>query len=239
LLKTRIEHFYSSQENYDLQLVRMKLDKEGLDELEAMQNGWLIANNDWYQCRSVRINIEEYLLSTRKPDLPKSITFKLLHHTQVVGDAKESIERIAKEFADIKCFEWEYNIFSDFERSKWLMLYDDGIPVAFTKFIIYKGGVESQYTAWNYHKPKLSIGKHIVYYEVHTAMEVLGIKDHLYIGQGCERGSMYKAAFNGFEWWTGSEWSLDKTAYEKLCARDSTINTLPDLAKLYKYAETI
>ena len=56
----------------------------------------------------------------------------------------------------------------------------------------------------------------------------------LFRSQGYERGSMYKTAFNGFEWWTGDEWSTDKSRYEKLCARDSTINTLQDLAKVYK-----
>jgi hypothetical protein len=234
VLKIKTEHFYGSQENYDLQLVRMKLDTENLNEQEALENGWLIAYDEWYPCRSVRLNIEEYMLQIRKPDLPDTIEVKWFWHTQIDDEMRKTIRTIADEFSNLKGFEWEYDIFSDFERSCWLVICDEGIPVAVTKMIRYNGGVESQFTVWNYHKPRMSLGKHIVYYEVQAAYNNLNVRDYLYIGQGYERGSMYKAAFNGFEWWTGSEWSDDKTAYEKICARDSTINTLQDLALLYK-----
>ena len=40
---------------------------------------------------------------------------------------------------------------------------------------------------------------------------------------GYEECSLYKDQFNGFEWWTGKEWSSDKELYQSLCKRDSLI----------------
>ena len=108
--------------------------------------------------------------------------------------------------------------------------------VAFTKFIMYQNATESQFTAWNYHKPKLSIGKNIIWYEVISAESLLFCEDYLYVGQGYEVGSLYKADLPGFEWWTGSKWSKDVDEYKRLCTRDGSINTLSDLSKVYKNA---
>lgn len=234
MLKIKKEHFYGSQENYDLQLVRMKLDTENLDEKEALENGWLIAYDEWYPCRSVRINIRKYLSETKVPNLPKTIVYSLVHNTQMDKELRLKIKEIAEEFSKLKGFEWEYDIFSDFDRSIWLCVHDDNQLVAVTKMIKYVGGIESQFTVWNYHNPKLSLGKKIVYFEIDAASGVLDTKDYLYIGQGYERGSVYKTSFAGFEWWTGEEWSTDRAEYERLCHRDSSINTLKELARVYK-----
>ena len=114
----------------------------------------------------------------------------------------------------------------------WIIAVDDGVPVAFTKFIKYNGGLESQFTAWNYHKPKMSLGKNIIWYEMGIA-SYFGFDDYLYIGQGYENGSKYKADIPGFEWWTGSEWSKDVDRYKELCSRDSAINTIDDITRAY------
>jgi len=235
LLKVKKEHFYGSQENQEIHMVKMKLDKTDLDEREALENGWLIAENEWYQCRSVRINISEYLAKTKKPKLPKSVQFHWFWQSQITEKESADIVSVFKQFTDQKGFEAEYDVNSDVYRSSWLIVYDNEVPVAFTKFILYKTGIESQFTAWNYHNPKLSLGKNIVWYEIQAAITFSKIK-HLYIGQGYEKGSLYKADFAGFEWWTGEEWSTDKNEYRRLCMRDSDINTLHDLAEVYKHA---
>ena len=222
MLKYKLEHFYGSQEKYDLQLVRLKLDTENLDEKEALENGWLYCEK-WYQCRSVRINIKEYKSKSHK------YTIDYFSHTDEF--VKETVEKIYKEYLEYKKFDEKYNVFVDPERTAWLILKDNETPVAFTKFNMYNFGIESQFTAWNYHKPRLSIGKAIVDYEINIA-EKLGY-EYLYIGQGYENGSKYKADFGGFEWWTGSEWSKDKELYRKLCSRDSEINSLNQLAEVY------
>lgn len=235
MLKVKKEHFYGSQENHEIHLIKLKLDKTGLDEKEALNNGWLIDSGKWYQCRSVRINISEYLTKTKKPKLPKSLQFHWVWQNQITEKESADIVSIFKQFTDQKGFEAEYNVNSDVDRSSWLIVYDNEVPVAFTKFILYKTGIESQFTAWNYHNPKLSLGKNIVWYEIQCAIQFSN-NEYLYIGQGYEKGSLYKADFSGFEWWDGEQWSTDKEKYRKLCMRDSTINTLQELAKVYKDA---
>ena len=222
MLKYKVQNFYGSQEKHDLQLVRLVLDTKDLDEREALENGWLFCK-EWYQCRSTRINLSEYKSRKKKYEVDISPYISLA--------VTSTVTKIYSQYLDYKKFDEHYEIFVDLERTNWLILKDEGEPVAFTKFNRYNGGIESQVTAWNYHEPKLSIGKVIVDYEVDYA-RMLGY-EHLYIGQGYELGSEYKADFAGFEWWTGSEWSRDKELYKKLCARDSQINNIDQLAKAY------
>lgn len=232
MLKVKHEHFYGSQEKHDLQLVKMILDTSvPFDEAEALDNGWLISDGEWYQCRSVRINAEEYYNATKQPKRYPNMIFELVDDN-LDEDRKKDIESIYKQFTNIKGFDVNYNLFSDLDRSAWIIAVDDGVPVAFTKFIKYNGGLESQFTAWNYHKPKMSLGKNIIWYEMGIA-SYFGFDDYLYIGQGYENGSKYKADIPGFEWWTGSEWSKDVDRYKELCSRDSAINTIDDITRAY------
>jgi hypothetical protein len=57
--------------------------------------------------------------------------------------------------------------------------------------------------------------------------------EHLYIGPGYGKCSLYKAKLPGFEWWDGETWSIDADKYKTLCERDETITTLQELSKLY------
>lgn len=224
LLNIRYEHFYGSQEKHDLQAVRLVLDTKDLDEKEALENGWLFIKNEWYACRSVRIDLSKYKRKTLKH------TIEIIPFTN--QSVRDIVTKINEQYLVYKKFAEVYDIFVDLDRANWLIFKDEGEPIAFTKFNRYKGGIESQFTAWNYHKPKMSVGKLIVDYEVAYA-QLLG-HDHLYIGQGYELGSKYKSDFAGFEWWTGSEWSTDKEKYKALCAHDSEINTIDQLAEAYK-----
>lgn len=221
-LKTSIEHFYSSQENHGLELVKVKLDTTDLDEKEALENGWLIEGNKWYQCRSVRIDLSKFKDNLR---LPSNFTI------EYTKDCSMEIMDIYEEYIQYKQFNKPDYPFWGKERMSFLVLKDSNIPVAFTKFMHYTGGLESQINAWNYHKPELSVGKRIITYEVDYAKS-LGL-DYLYIGEGCEIGCLYKAELKGFEWWTGSEWSTDEQKYKQLCIRDSNIKTLEDLGSVF------
>jgi hypothetical protein len=55
---------------------------------------------------------------------------------------------------------------------------------------------------------------------------------YVYLGPGYETGSIYKANIDGFEWWTGTEWSIDAVEYIRLCKRDSSIKTINQLSEL-------
>ena len=223
MLRTRMEHVFASQESHELELVRLSLDTDGLDEREALENGWLFCDGRWYQCRSVRIDLDRFEPKYRLP------AQCCVRHTSFWTWGLEAVYR---EYVEHKGFTASKAAF-DLDRASYLIVEDRAEPIAFTKFMHYAGGLESQITAWNYRDPSLCIGKGIIADEVDFARS-LGLS-HLYIGQGCELGSRYKADIPGFEWWTGAEWSRDRTLYKEICARDSSVKTLQDLSRVFNW----
>src|SRR6516162_3327306 len=221
-LKTRVKHFYGSQEKHNLELVCLQLVTEGLDEKEALEHGWLYYDNEWYQCRSTRLEIARF----KPKPLPSYCTICVIKEPTI------ELKRIYRDFLQIRGFRDINNPFADNERSSYLVISDNFTPVAFTKFNHYQGGLESQYTAWNYHNPKLSIGTKIVSCEVVYAKS-MGL-EYLYLGEGYELSSLYKSTLKGFQWWDGNEWSNEKEAFGELCVRDSKVKNIRDLAKLFK-----
>jgi hypothetical protein len=222
-MKTKIKHVYGNIDSYDLQVSKIELELEDTPEHEALEQGWGIQNGEWYSSRMVRLDLSKY---TKKPKTIKEHTFTLVNNDHPIDD----IKRVFDDFVAAKNFTPLYNILSDYDRIEWLLVHKNEKLVAFTKFINYDGGLESQFTAWDYAEPKLSLGVKIVDYEVEVA-KAKGLK-YLYIGPGYGKSCFYKLKFEGFEWWTGSEWSTDIQEYQNICTRDSSINTLEDLSKL-------
>ena len=56
--------------------------------------------------------------------------------------------------------------------------------------------------------------------------------EYVYLGGGYENMCIYKSMYQGFEWWTGSEWSKDKEAYKILCNSDTNTKDIYDLGQL-------
>jgi hypothetical protein len=222
-MKTVIEQVFGNIDAYDLQIHRLSLDLQDDPEYEALNQGWGIQDGRWYSSRMVRLNLSKY---TKQAKPIKGHTVTLFNNDYPLGPIRDVFDKFvsARDFAPL------YNIDSDIERVQWLLIHKNEQLVAFTKFINYDGALESQFTAWDYVEPKLSIGVKIVDYEVGVAKSK-GFK-YLYIGPGYGKSCFYKSKFQGFEWWTGTEWSDDVQAYQDICARDSSINTLEELAKL-------
>jgi hypothetical protein len=220
-MKVKLSSVYGSHEKYDIEITKITLDTDNLDEREALENGWLINDGKWYLSRSTRINI-----SFMRSKLPKidGMEFKVEQFDRVLFD------EIYAQYLARKNFSKKYDYTKDFSRSTWLVARDGGTPVAFTKMVRYDGGIESSFTAWNYHKPKMSLGNNIIYYEVEQA-RIADLK-YLYIGSGYGESNKYKSLIDGFEWWNGSEWSTDRKLYLELCERDSKVNSLHDLAMI-------
>lgn len=220
-MKIKLSTVYGSHEKYDVEITKVSLDNKDLDEREALENGWLIHDGNWYLSRSTRIRLSEV-----KPRLPNinGVEFDIEAYD------RETFDRIYGEYVFRKGFTKRYDYAVDFSRSAWLVARDDGVPVAFTKMVRYNGGIESAFTAWNYHKPKMSLGNNIMYCEMEYARAI--DLEFLYIGSGYGESSKYKSMARGFEWWTGEEWSTDRKLYLELCERDGDINSLHDLSKI-------
>lgn len=223
-MKILFKHVYGEQENFDLQVCKPFLILDFYEEAEALANGWTIYHNDWFQSRMTRINLCKY----NKPTKP------IKDHTVVYYDSfnyTDEIKQLYSDFKKAKNYSFNYDLDSNLDRSSLLAVKKEDKIVAFTKFIKYNGGLESQFTIWDYVEPKLSIGKRIVDFEVQQAKD-MGL-DYLYVGCGYGLGGVYKSRFPGFEWWTGSEWSDDIQRYLALCERDSKVKNLADLNEVF------
>lgn len=222
-MKTIINHVFGNIDEYDYQGYKLSLDLEGDSEADALNQGWGIQNGEWYASRMVRLDLSKY---NKQPKTIKDHSFTIADNTYPL----EPINRVFDEFVIARKFTPLYDVSSDIDRVKWLLVHKGDRLVAFTKFVLYDEGIESQFTAWNYEEPKLSIGIKIVDHEVQYAKS-LGYK-YLYIGPGYGHACLYKCRFDGFEFWTGSEWCDSVDLYHTLCNRDSSINTLEQLSKL-------
>lgn len=224
-------HPYGSQENYDLNYTKLYMTCEQHEERDALENGWLIYNGAWYQCRSTRLKLFESEIS--KPidaDFKVNYIYNNKSSKEFTDNLRLEIFIIWQEYLQRKGYVANYDIFTDLERSQWITVRDrkdGGKLVGFTKMQHYYNDmplVESQYNAYTIN----GLGNYMLKLERRLAAQ----SGYLYTGPGYERSSIYKAHLDGFEWWTGSSWSSNKNEYIALCKRDSEIKTLKDLAQI-------
>ena len=220
-MKITYDHYYGQMEKQSLQLFQANLECEPHEEAEALANGWLLYNEQWYQSRSTRINLELW-----KPNY-QSHSCKINFLSD--GFNLEKYKDIWHIYITNKNYPSIYEPFIPSTRDCYMEYYVNDELVGFTKFIKYNGGLESQFNAYIPHK-KEKYGLDMLNFEVNCAAQ-LGLS-YLYIGSGYERSSIYKAHLDGFEWWTGGYWSQDKQMYIDLCNRDSKITTIKELCKI-------
>ena len=223
-MKITYSHYYGSQQKHNLQLYHANLQCEPQEERGALENGWLWYNGEWYQSRSTRIALSDW----------KYLQTVYNYDVRFVDVPSEEYKTVWEKYLYDKKFEPLYDPFVLSERDTWMEYYwrDSAFPDnlrGFTKFTKYVGGLESQFNAYVIHV-QWEFGAEMLHHEVQYAQS-LGLQ-HLYIGSGYEKSSIYKAHLNGFEWWTGSKWSCDKNTYIELCKRDSSINSLEQLSHL-------
>lgn len=220
-MKIVLDHVWGSQERWDLSLVRPRLECSRDEEGAALDSGWLIYDGEWYQCRSVRVSSDQPIDS-----LDGSMSISIEDHPD-----EDELLGLWNRYIATKGYADSWDLFSDTERAQWLTLRDGcGHLAGFTKLLIYDGGAESQHNAYS-DDYGLKLGTMMIGYEASLAAD-LGFK-HLYIGSGYELGSRYKSYLNGFEFWTGSEWSSDRNRFQSLCRRDASVSTLDDLNTLW------
>jgi len=230
-MKTKISHFFGDQEDLDLQLVKLSLDLENSKESEALEKGWLIYDNTWYTCRSSRIVVDEYNYQINSSSSKKKIKNYSFEYKDKF-EINDSVIKVYNRFLEIKKFKKFYPLEKDMERSSGVFVYNkENELVAYTKMVKYDGGIESQFTVWDYSEPRASIGKYLVDYEIDATI-ALNYK-YLYIGPVYGLNSIYKMNFGGFEWWDGENWKKDDHELFKILERDSKINTLEELSNAF------
>ena len=220
------------------------------EESEALDRGWLALDHPitgrevFYQSRSTRIDMDKYRPRYKAHS----------HEGQEIGikviDASEmvkllSLPHIYRQYMKRKNFGVDYDPFAHYhDRDQFMIFYlgtADNI-VGFTKQKKYRYQEDNYSTIDNFDSQDLAGLESVVHANtipishITLDMEIQWASDHFvryfYMGSGYEQGSEYKASYKGFEWWTGTEWSTNKTQYRRLCRRDSKIETLKDLGNL-------
>jgi len=238
-MKITFNHKFGSQEHIHLEHYSSTLDVD-TDEFDlALSQGWLTDLKDdgeyyWYQCRSTRCNLRKVENLKMYTDVSErqyvdGDVFYALNPNIHGGD----IESIYKKYCKYKKFNDLFHNEVDYwlECDSKMVYYDKKTPIAWSKIRLYtENALETVLFAWDYENSDLRVGIGSLNHEIGWAKEN-GFK-YVYLGPGYENGSIYKANINGFEWWTGSEWSTNTVEYIELCKRDSQIKTIKQLSEL-------
>ena len=195
---------------------------DNIDEL--LEQGWIPwFEKEWYNVRSVRINLNDYRPSSKTKKKFKKISYDLKKTKEIV-DLTE-IYRINDQYVERKEFDGRIDIDEIVKTTEYCFefSYNDKI-VAYTFMDVYEQSVLSCQFIYDYSCENLSVGNISQYCECLYAKE-LG-KKYVYILSGYEDACLYKAEIYGMEWWTGKEWCTDYELYKKLCKRDTNIEIL-------------
>lgn len=107
----------------------------------------------------------------------------------------------------------------EFMGRDWVIEYWDGDTlVGFSKVRHYTRAVELQLHC-NVVEDR-SFGFQTLLYELSTFRH----HPYVYLGPGYEVSSIYKAKVEGFEWWTGREWSHDRSEFVRRCKADTSFS---------------
>jgi len=214
---------------------------EDSEEDYALKNGWAVdewsdqSPRLWYQARQTRLKVSElkYNKSTKKMLTPcKGITsiFKPLLECDL-----QELEEIYLKYVAHRGFEPDMHI-KDLcldPQNKYVLEHrEEGVLHAFTICRLYDNcnSMTSIQFCWDYHKPRIFLGKYSMIKELEVAREK-GL-DFIYMMPGYEDVCVYKSYFQGFEFWDGCGWSDDRKTFSEMCQRDSEVNTVKDMDSL-------
>ena len=224
-MQVTYRHYYGAQENFDLACFTAELTCDEHEESTALSQGWLQHDGRWYQSRSTRIRCAAY-------------ERKAAAHDQTVhySTSRENVNVYAGIYAawcDAKGYRKHYDPFKPSDRDIWMEYRRGSLLIGFTKLLRYQGGLESQFNAYI---PDSGSMHGSAMLDAEVAFAIDQDLEFLYIGSGYEHSSIYKAHINGFQWWTGAEWSEDNSAYIRLCERVGDIRDMVDLARIASQA---
>jgi len=183
---------------------------------QAVSQGWLMTANDtnvkWYQCRSTRTMLS-------KTNYSKLTDVSILNKPYHLA----TLDKIYDAYCNHKHFK-KYFELGKFLDNDIVFGYYNSDLIAWSKLRHYSDkSIESVQFVWDYSNPTSHLGLNSLRHEIAWAKE--SSYEYFYMGAGYEKNSIYKSDIDGFEWWTGREWSTDKDEYIYLCKRDSKISS--------------
>lgn len=223
------------------------------DEYEAaLENGWMITSNwyhndnewflecqkrdedVWYQSRTTRLKVNEFVLKSRHRKRLKKISELSVDVFREFDT--EVLMNIYQKYLSHRGYVDMYEDYHPFKKSLYgdaryiIVFYHKQVPIAFSiQDVISTSAVALQF-CWDYETPSLGIGTINKYIQLEL-MKELGIQ-YMYLGTSYESNSIKKSEYPGFQWWNGRCWSNDRDRYVTLCKQESEAKTLVDLSRL-------
>ena len=235
-MKIFFDHITGQLTHHDL-IYSLTLAEFEPDEYDyAFDNGWIplpwyyIKMNKltWLNARSSRIILDKFTFSKKqKYKLKAEVTFKVVN--KIDEETKKQQGDIYRKYAKYKGYD-EEDFFAFREDPidwKTFLYYQNDKLIAFTEFYDFGKHLFTGSFAWDYEDYKLGVGTFATLSEIKWAID--NCYEKYYLSYAYEKSSLYKAKYDGFEFWTGRKWLTDKDTYIKLCNNDSQINTLENL----------
>ena len=184
---------------------------------DMLESGFLPWGGRWFPARSVRYDLEK--MNFRRTTVKNSAKVTWIESKP----ADEHYDRIVKAYVEFRKFD-SAHVFEELKNNQdfnWLTYKHAAELVAFLAFLRYERSFIGVQFAWDYATPGLSLGSVSTFVEALLARSC-GCRWYYVMG-GYENASAYKANHEGFQFWTGKEWSEDRKLYSELCVRDSRI----------------
>ena len=239
-MKIFYDHIYGNTTKYDIIYGLALAEVEEHEEDEALSLGWtpmdaFFYTTDrqlWIQARTTRIVLDEFSVKKKhRQYMKKEITGRYYPFSNPWQD---QCDEIFKKYCEYKGYDDHGSELVDKEygdKDYFVYWHNDKI-VAYTQLTRYKQCVVAGEFAWDYATPELSLGTFAQNFEceMYRSMRFL----YYYSSYAYERVCEYKSYYNGFEWWTGREWSKDKDLFRELLNKDSEVESLKDLYYRHK-----
>ena len=238
-MKIYFDHIAGKLTNYDL-IYSLILAEFETEEYEyALNNGWIplswyytkMNRLTWINARSSRLDLSKFTFSKKQKYTlnKKDVTVRIEDNPNqdVLADIYKKYIRYKKFYEKNNEEESEEFMRDDPLGWKYFVYYYKDKPVAFTELMTMNNHLITGQFAWDYENEKLGLGTYATLYEIKWCLN--NNINKYYLSSAYEEASMYKAKYDGFEFWTGREWLTDKNMYKELCKEDDKIKNLENL----------
>ena len=233
-MKVWFEHPFGVISTEDMQIVKVLAEVKPEEQEQALTQGFVEKPYGvWQQVRSTRIDVKKYINQHKQIKLHKDITVNKWDGVFAQTNRKLLIE-IYDRYIRHKGYQDKF-IFNDYEFTNkdvfYIYSHDDNVH-AWSLSTKYGQSLENWQFAWDYHRPELKIKKTHLDYELRQAHQKN--YNYFYMAEGYDASCEWRADVPGFEWWTGSEWSLDNDRFAYLCVAEDKATDLKDIMDVYE-----
>jgi hypothetical protein len=197
----------------------------------APKMGWLPSETKppyWTTGRQVRIDLLQYDPTSHK--FPRNLHFTVVN---LDGISSSRLRRLWEQstrdsfLAPDTCTNFDDLFKYQPEHKRLLLIYNNSRLSAYSIIRTWPLFISLQLVV-DQKNPELDIGVHSQFYE-QNIVKKSGHR-YLYLGCGYDTSSLWMTSFNGFQFWTGENWSSDKDKFSQLCQYEGRIRYISDLS---------